>query len=330
MSDQRILVIGGAGYVGSHFCLHAQDMGIHVSVMDNLSKGHRSALRCSHFIEADLNNFQGIFDHLSANAYDTIFHYAANALVGESVANPSIYYSNNIIAAYNLLEAMRLTRHDQIVFSSSCAVYGYPVTLPINEMHPKNPVSPYGRTKLAMEWMLEDYYRAYGIKSASLRYFNAAGCEPSRRLGEDHNPESHLIPNVVKAALKQSKELIIFGNDYPTQDGTCIRDYIHVTDLATAHVLAMQKLESEQLVQLNLGTGVGVSNLEIVKAVSQVSGENLVPRYASRRAGDPSELVADSSLAHKMLAWKPCRSNIKSIVNEVIEWFSNNPDGYRD
>ena len=330
MSDRRILVIGGAGYVGSHFCLHARDIGIDVGVMDNLSKGHRSALRCSHFIEADLNSFQEIYEHLSSQTYDTIFHFAANALVSESVANPSIYYSNNIIAAYNLLEAMRLTRHDQIVFSSSCAVYGYPVTLPISETHPRNPISPYGRTKLAMEWMLEDYHRAYGIKSASLRYFNAAGCEPSSGLGEDHNPESHLIPNVVKAALKQTEELVIFGNDYPTHDGTCIRDYIHVTDLATAHVSAMQKLEIAGLVQLNLGTGVGVSNLEIVKSVSQVSGVNLLPRYASRRAGDPSELVADSSLAHKMLAWKPCRSNIKSIVNEVIEWFSNNPDGYMD
>lgn len=328
MSVHKILVVGGAGYVGSHFCLHAQDLGIDVSVMDNLSKGHKMALRCSNFIEADLNNFQETYEHLSAANYDTIFHFAANALVGESVANPAIYYGNNIVAAYNLLEAMRLTRHDKIVFSSSCAVYGYPVTLPIGEDHPKKPVSPYGRTKLAMEWMLEDYHSAYGLKSASLRYFNAAGCEPSRGLGEDHDPESHLIPNVVKAALKQSEELVIFGNDYPTPDGTCIRDYVHVTDLATAHIAAMQELEREGLIQLNLGTGSGFSNLQIVEAVSAVSGIRLFPRYAPRRQGDPSELVADSSVARKKLKWKPSRSNIESIVNEVIEWFSKNPKGY--
>ncbi len=328
MRDLRILVVGGAGYVGSHFCLHAMDAGIEVDVLDNLSKGHRSALRCSNFIEADLINFDEIHELLSLTSYGTIFHFAASALVGESVANPSMYYRNNIIAAYNLLEAMRLTRHQKMVFSSTCAVYGYPQSIPINENHPKNPISPYGRTKLAMEWMLEDYHTAYGIKSASLRYFNAAGCESGRGLGEDHEPESHLIPNVVKAALGQSPELVIFGNDYPTSDGTCIRDYIHVNDLAVAHVAAMEKLETQGLIQLNLGTGVGYSNLQIVQAVASACGHDLKPRFAARRQGDPAELVADASKAYGMLNWKPYRSDIGSIINDVIRWFSEHPAGY--
>lgn len=328
LSDFKILVIGGAGYVGSHFCLHAQDQGIDVDILDNLSKGHRAALRCSNFHELDLGNFDNILEHFSTHSYDTVFHFAANALVGESVSNPSLYYGNNVVAAFNLLEAMRITMHHKIVFSSSCAVYGYPCTLPMNESHPRNPVSPYGRTKLAMEWMLEDYHNAYGLKSASLRYFNAAGCEHLRGLGEDHDPESHLIPNVVKAALKQAPELVIFGKDYPTPDGTCIRDYVHVTDLAQAHISAMFKLEEEEVVQLNLGTGVGLSNLQIVEAVSRACEVELNPRFAARRLGDPSELVADASKAQKMLNWKPSRSDINSIVNEVIEWFSRNPHGY--
>ncbi|MDD3472710.1 MAG: UDP-glucose 4-epimerase GalE [Syntrophaceae bacterium] len=328
MPNSKILVVGGAGYVGSHFCLYAQDMGLDVCVFDNLSKGHKAALRCSEFVKGDLNDFQTVSRHLSSCSYDAIFHFAADALVGESVANPSKYYKNNIIAAYNLLEAMRMTRHDRIIFSSSCAVYGYPEAIPIKETHPKNPVSPYGRTKLAMEWMLEDFHKAYGIKSASLRYFNAAGCEPSRGLGEDHSPESHLIPNVVKAALGLAKELVIFGNDYPTPDGTCIRDYIHVTDLAVAHVAAMNKLESIDFIQLNLGTGTGLSNREIVETVSNVSGVKLIPIYSARREGDPSELVAESSKAREILDWKPSRSGIESIVKEVIQWFSENPKGY--
>ncbi len=328
MSDRKILVVGGAGYVGSHFCLYAQDLGMEVDILDNFSKGHRAALRCRKFFEVDLINFKDIFEHLSTNTYDTVFHFAANALVGESVANPSLYYSNNIIAAYNLLEAMRLTRHRKIVFSSSCAVYGYPLKLPIREDHPKNPVSPYGRTKLAMEWMLEDYHTAYGMKSASLRYFNAAGCEPRRGLGEDHDPESHLIPNVVKAALNLSPSLVIFGNDYPTKDGTCVRDYIHVMDLAKAHISAMLKLDDKELIQLNLGTGLGYSNLQIVQAVNRATKKQIVFNYAPRRPGDPAELVADASMANLDLDWKPERSDINSIVNEVVEWFSENPTGY--
>ncbi|MEW6114780.1 MAG: NAD-dependent epimerase/dehydratase family protein, partial [Thermodesulfobacteriota bacterium] len=202
MSSERILVIGGAGYVGSHFARYALQQGLDVSIADNLSTGHRSALKGSAFFCFDLTEPGALHQHLSQNRYAAIFHFAASCLVGESVERPDLYYRNNLIAAYNMLEAMRATGHDRVIFSSTCAVYGVPQRLPLTEDHPKQPISPYGRTKLAIEWMLEDYHRAYGIRSASLRYFNAAGCEPQDGLGEDHRPETHLIPNVVRYALK--------------------------------------------------------------------------------------------------------------------------------
>jgi UDP-glucose 4-epimerase len=232
------------------------------------------------------------------------------------------------LAAFNMAEAMRHSGHDRIVFSSSCAVYGYPQRLPIDENHPKNPISPYGRTKLAIEWMLEDYNVAYGIRSAQLRYFNAAGCEPDFGLGEDHRPESHLIPNVVKFALNLSDGLTIFGTDYPTPDGTCVRDYIHVTDLADAHIKASEKLDELPLIRLNLGTGHGFSNMEIVDGVRRIAGVNISPEFGPRRPGDPAELVADALMAKKTLDWTPTRSDLDSMVAEVIRWFSFNPKGY--
>jgi UDP-glucose 4-epimerase len=324
----EILVIGGAGYVGSHFCLFASNSGIRVTVMDNLSKGHKSALRCSEFIQADLLDYEALLTHLSHNRYDAIFHFAASCLVGESVQDPAQYYKNNLLAALNMAEAMRHSGHDRLVFSSTCAVYGYPQKLPLDENHPKNPISPYGRTKLAIEWMLEDYGVAYGIRSAQLRYFNAAGCEPDFGLGEDHRPESHLIPNVVKFALKLSDGLTIFGTDYPTRDGTCVRDYIHVTDLAHAHLKACEKLEETSLIRLNLGTGMGLSNMEIVEAVGRITGVNISPEFGPRRPGDPAELVADASMAQTNLGWTATWSDLDSMVAEVIRWFSLNPKGY--
>ncbi len=328
MKLSKILVIGGAGYVGSHFCLLASNSDIRVTVMDNLSKGHRSALRCSEFVQADLLDYESLLTHLSHNRYDMIFHFAASCLVGESVQDPALYYRNNLLAAFNMAEAMRHSGHDRIVFSSSCAVYGYPQRLPIDENHPKNPISPYGRTKLAIEWMLEDYNVAYGIRSAQLRYFNAAGCEPDFGLGEDHRPESHLIPNVVKFALNLSDGLTIFGTDYPTPDGTCVRDYIHVTDLADAHIKASEKLDELPLIRLNLGTGHGFSNMEIVDGVRRIAGVNISPEFGPRRPGDPAELVADALMAKKTLDWTPTRSDLDSMVAEVIRWFSFNPKGY--
>jgi UDP-glucose 4-epimerase len=297
--------------------------------MDNLSTGHTAALRGHDFFHADLNDAEWLKEHLSRKRYDAIFHFAASCLVGESVTDPAQYYQNNVIAAFRMLEAMRLTGHDRVIFSSSCSVYGVPQSLPLREDHPRNPISPYGRTKLVMEWMLEDYNRAYGIRSASLRYFNAAGCEPDKGLGEDHHPETHLIPNVVRRALNLTDQLVIFGDDYPTGDGTCIRDYIHVTDLAEAHLSALEKLEEVSLIRLNLGTGRGFSNLEVLGAVSRVVGVELKPTIGPRRPGDPPELVADARQAYELLQWRPSRSDLESIVSQVTRWISEHPEGYR-
>ena len=328
MNDHRILVIGGAGYVGSHFARYAASAGFDITIIDNLSTGHQTALKDSRFLKADLHDREFFSNHLAQNRYNAIFHFAASCLVGESVADPAKYYDNNVIAAYNMLEAMRATGHDRVVFSSSCAVYGVPQKLPLREDHPTNPISPYGRTKLAIEWMLEDYYHAYGIRSARLRYFNAAGCEPQDGLGEDHDPETHLIPNVVRFALKLNKELVIFGNDYPTPDGTCIRDYIHVTDLAEAHLKVLDKFDETPLIKLNLGTGHGFSNFQVIDAVARVSGQKLKPQIGPRRPGDPPELVADASEALRVLGWRASRSDLDKIAAEALRWVSEHPNGY--
>jgi UDP-glucose 4-epimerase len=330
MPGRRILVIGGAGYVGSHFTRYAVQSGLSVTVLDNLSTGHAPAVTEAVLIRGDLLDREFLSQHLRENRYDALFHFAASCLVGESVEKPALYYENNVLAAYSMLEAMRATGHDRVIFSSTCAVYGEPQSIPISEEHPKNPVSPYGRTKRAIEWMLEDYQRAYGIRSAALRYFNAAGCEPQDGLGEDHTPESHLIPNVVRYALGLDARLVIFGNDYPTPDGTCIRDYIHVTDLAEAHLKALAKLDSTPLIQLNLGTGSGFSNLGIVEAVSKAVNKQIEFEFGPRRPGDPPELVADATRAFEMLEWKPSRSNVNTIVEQVVQWFSEHPEGYPD
>ena len=328
--ENRILVIGGAGYVGSHFTRNAVDEGYAVSVVDDLSTGHEKALRGSDLFRIDLNDREAFEDHLTKNRYEGIFHFAASCLVGESVSNPSLYYRNNVVAAYNMLEAMRATDHDRVVFSSTCAVYGLPRTLPLKEDHPKAPVSPYGRTKLNIEWMLEDYQNAYGIRSAALRYFNAAGCEPEHGLGEDHNPETHLIPNAIRYALNLDEKFVIFGNDYPTPDGSCVRDYVHVTDLAQAHLKALKKLDQIPLIQLNLGTGKGFSNLEVVRAVSKVCGRDIIYEFGPRRPGDPPELVADPSKAMEILQWRSKRLDIETIVSDAFQWFTEHPNGYED
>ncbi len=323
-----ILVIGGAGYVGSHFARHAADAGFDVTVMDNLSKGHKAAIGGARFVRGDLLDREFIQEHLSRNRYDGVFHFAASCLVGESVADPSLYYENNLLAAFNMLEAMRATDHKRLIFSSTCAVYGEPESLPLKEDHPKKPISPYGRTKLAIEWMIEDYHRAYGLRAACLRYFNAAGCEPEFGLGEDHRPESHLIPNVVRYAKGLADDLVIFGDDYPTPDGTCVRDYIHVTDLAEAHLRALAKLEQVPLIALNLGTGAGFSNLQVVDAVARAADVKLQPRIGERRPGDPPELVADPGEAFRLLDWRPAKSDLDAIVSEVLRWSSAHPEGY--
>jgi UDP-glucose 4-epimerase len=330
VDNENILVIGGAGYVGSHFAHYALKEGYRVTVADNLSTGHRGAVRDAEFVPLDLLDGNSLQACLAEKRFHTIFHFAASCLVPESVADPSKYYRNNVVAATAMLEAMRATGHDRLVFSSTCAVYGIPQSLPIREDSPKNPSSPYGRTKLAIEWMLEDYHAAYGLRWAALRYFNAAGCEPAVGLGEDHEPETHLIPNVVRHALKPTDRLVVFGSDYPTRDGTCIRDYIHVTDLAEAHIKAMEKLDVSPQIRLNLGTGSGHSNLEVVQAVSRVARVALRPEMGPRRPGDPPELVADPSEAFRLLQWHPSRSDLDKMVQEVLTWRSEHPRGYDD
>jgi UDP-glucose 4-epimerase len=330
VESTNILVIGGAGYVGSHFVRYACNAGLHITVWDDLSTGHAAALGKVSLVQADLLDGASFRTHLSQNRYHTIFHFAACCLVPESLKDPAKYYRNNVIATHSMLEAMRATNHDRVVFSSTCAVYGMPQRLPLTEDHPKNPFSPYGRTKLAIEWMLEDYHNAYGLRWAALRYFNAAGCEPDEGLGEDHQPETHLIPNVIRYALNRSPELVIFGKDYPTPDGTCIRDYIHVTDLAEAHVKAMAKLDEVPQIQLNLGTGSGYSNLEVVKAVEEIGRVRLEPFIGPRRPGDPPELVADATAAHTLLQWKPSRSGLEAMVSQAWKWMSQHPRGYDD
>jgi UDP-glucose 4-epimerase len=330
LESKKILVIGGAGYVGSHFSRYALKAGYQVTVWDNLSTGHLASLKDVEFVEADLLDGASFRTHLSENRYHTIFHFAACCLVPESVSAPAKYYGNNVVATFGMLEAMRATNHNRVVFSSTCAVYGMPERLPLTEDHPKNPLTSYGRTKMAIEWMLEDYCVAYGLRWASLRYFNAAGCEPDEGLGEDHRPETHLIPNVVRYALHMAPELVIFGNDYPTPDGTCVRDYIHVTDLADAHIKAMGKLDDIPQIRLNLGTGSGYSNLQVVEAVERIARVRLDPAIGPRRPGDPPELVADARAAGQLLQWKPTRSGLEAMVAEALQWMSKHPNGYED
>ncbi len=301
-----------------------------MTVWDNLSTGHVASLKNVEFVKADLLNVESFRKHLSENRYHTIFHFAACCLVPESISDPAKYYGNNVVATFAMLEAMRATHHHRVVFSSTCAVYGLPERLPLTEDHPKNPFTPYGRTKLAIEWMLEDFHIAYGLRWAALRYFNAAGCEPDEGLGEDHRPETHLIPNVIRYALHLAPELVIFGNDYPTSDGTCIRDYIHVTDLAEAHIKAMGKLDEIPKIQLNLGTGSGHSNLQVLRAVERISGVKLDPTIGPRRPGDPPQLVADARTAQQLLRWKPTRSSLDAMVAETWQWMSQHPHGYED
>lgn len=324
----RILVIGGAGYVGSHTVRLLVRNGHEVYVYDNLSKGHRQAVVDAQLLEGELSdreNLKKIFRELKIEA---VMHFAAFALVGESVAQPAIYYQNNVTATLELLEAMRAAQVWRIVFSSTTATYGQPDKIPIAETTPQLPINPYGFTKLVIEHALSDYAQAYGFGCAALRYFNAAGASPDGDIGEDHDPESHLIPIVLQTALGQRERIGIFGNDYPTPDGTCIRDYIHVDDLADAHLKALDLLQPSSNIQLNLGTGQGQSVLSVIDACRKVTGHPIPTSIEARRPGDPAELVADSSLAQKVLNWKPKYTDIESIVSTAWNWHRSHPRGY--
>jgi len=324
----NVLVVGGAGYIGSHAVRALMDAGHRVSVFDNLSRGHREAVPKDLFIEGELTNRDLLCQVLTDHQIDAVMHFAAFALVNESVNDPSLYYQNNVVAALSLMEAMRLAGVRKFVFSSTTATYGEPDKIPIGESTPQQPINPYGFTKLVIEQALADYAHAYGFGYAALRYFNAAGAHPDGQIGEDHDPESHLIPIVLQVALGQRERITVFGDDYPTPDGTCIRDYVHVNDLADAHLKALDRIRPGEGLCLNLGTGRGTSVREIIDACRKVTGHAIPEQIGSRREGDPAELIADATKAREVLGWSPQYTDIQSIIETAWRWHQSHPRGY--
>lgn len=320
----KILVTGGAGYIGSHTCKALAKAGHDVLVYDNLSTGFRELARWGEFVEADILDRDALKNTLKRYKPDGIIHFAAFSQVGESVADPGKYVNNNVAGTLSILECMRQTGVRNIVVSSTAAVYGIPDVTQITEDLLTSPINTYGETKLFMEWMLADFARAYGISWMALRYFNAAGADSECECGECHDPETHLIPRALMAAAGLLDDFKIMGTDYPTPDGTCVRDYIHVSDLADAHVLAMQYLLSAQGGtgrSVNLGTGLGLSVQQIVDCVAKVTGEKVPYTLGARRAGDPPVLVADGSRATELLHWKPKFTEIDTIIRHAWQWF---------
>lgn len=321
----RILVTGGAGYIGSVVTEHLLAAGHEAVVVDNLSTGHRGAVdRRARFHEGDL--LDESFLAPAIEGCDAVCHFAAFSQVAESVADPLKYYRNNVAGAVSLLGAMRRAGVRYFLFSSSAAVYGEPAETPIREDAPLRPLNAYGNTKLAIERLLADCSAAWDLRSLSLRYFNAAGA--GERHGEDHRPETHLIPLVLDVALGRRDELVVYGDDYPTVDGTCVRDYIHVKDLATAHLLGLEKLVSGASGVLNLGNGKGFSVLEVIRAAERVTKMRVAHRIGPRRAGDPAVLVASSSAAERVLGWKRFHPGIEEIIRDAFAWKRAHPDGY--
>ena len=319
----RILVTGGAGYVGSH-CVKALAAAGHESlVFDNLLRGHREFAKWSKFIEGDIRDAQLLDCVFASQKFDAVMHFAALAYVGESVDDPDRYYDTNVHGTRVLLNSMVRAQVSTIVFSSSCAVYGQPDLAPIHEDTPCKPINPYGFTKYVCEQMLQDFGKAYDVASVRLRYFNAAGAEPSAEIGEDHNPETHLIPLILDAALGLRPHIKIFGTDYPTPDGTALRDFIHVCDLARAHVLALEHLlQNKPSITLNVGTGHAYSVQEVVDTVRAVTGQPVAAQPAPRRTGDPAILIADAARANAVLGWSPTCSDLKMIIADAWRWHS--------
>jgi UDP-glucose-4-epimerase GalE len=316
--DPLVLVVGGAGYIGSHTARALRRHGYKPLIYDNLSRGHRFLAEGFELVAADIANRVELTRALEG--VGAVMHFAADSQVGESVENPRKYFNNNVQGGLAMLDAVLDSGIRRFIFSSTCAVYGIPATVPITEDAPCQPVNPYGISKLFFESALSSYDRAYGLRSMSLRYFNAAGADESAEIGEMHDPETHLIPSALKAITGERGELELFGSDYPTPDGTCIRDYIHVNDLAEAHVLALKQLEAGAAsAQYNLGTGRGASVKEILRTIEEVTGKTVPHRVGPRRAGDPPELVADPSRAQAALRWKATRS-LPEIVRTAWQW----------
>ena len=314
----NVLVVGGAGYIGSHMVKNLCGRGVNVTTFDNLCSGHRDAVSGGEFIEGDLADRAALERVFAARRYDAVMHFASFIEVGESVRLPGKYYRNNVSNTLNLLECMQAAGIDQFIFSSTAAIFGTPQRVPIDETHPTQPINPYGRSKLMVEQMLADLDRAHGLRSVCLRYFNAAGADPAGQLGERHNPETHLIPLVLQAASGRRPSMSVFGTDYDTPDGTCIRDYVHVADLCEAHWLALQSLAQGAGSQAyNLGNGDGFSVFEVIDTVRKVTGRQFTVKHETRRAGDPSRLVADSSAARQKLGWVPKYPSLQTIVEHA-------------
>lgn len=321
----RILVVGGGGYIGSHMLEMLLGKGFDVTVLDNFSTGYRDALSGGDLVEGDLGDAALLDQVFSAQRIDAVMHFAAFIEVGESVREPGKYYLNNFSRTQVLLEAMRRHQVQNFIFSSTAAVYGMPQHVPIAEDHPLAPINPYGRSKLAVEWMLQDYATAHGLRFATLRYFNAAGADPQTRLGERHEPESHLIPLVLQAASGRRDSISVFGRDYDTPDGTCIRDYVHVVDLCAAHELALASLlDGGAGGVYNLGNGLGFSVQEVIQTVRDVTGKDFPVVDAERRPGDPARLVADSRRAMEELGWRPAYAELPTMVEHAWRWECRN------
>lgn len=326
---KNVLVVGGAGYIGSHTAKLLSKRGYVPVVLDNLVRGHRRAANYGPFLEGSMTDSALLHEIFSDYAIAAVMHFAAFCYVGESMEKPAMYYQNNVANTLSLLEVMVERGIGHFIFSSSCSIYGEPEEIPITEDQPRRPMSPYGRSKFMVEQILDDFGRAYGLESVCLRYFNAAGADSDGELGEEHNPETHLIPVVLKTALGQHPHVNIFGNDYPTADGTCIRDYIHVEDLAEAHLLALERLlAGSPSVKYNLGNARGYSVKQVIEIARRVTGRDIPARVIERRAGDPAVLIASSAKANEELGWKVQMSDLEMIMETAWNWHKNHPNGY--
>ena len=325
----KVLVCGGAGYIGSHMVAHLLENGHEVVILDNFQKGHKDSILGGKLYQGDLRDRTILDKVFTENKIDAVIDFAADSLVGESVAEPIKYFENNVGSTLSLLKAMRDYEVKYIVFSSTAATYGEPENLPIQEGDRTFPTNPYGESKLTVEKILKWCDNAYGIKYTALRYFNAAGAHISGKIGEDHRPETHLIPIILQVALGQRDKIMVFGDDYNTEDGTCVRDYVHVSDLASAHLLALERLQrGEESKIFNLGNGTGFSNKQVIEAVRKVTAKEIKAEMAPRRAGDPATLIASSDNAKKELGWKPKYDSLDSIIETAWKWHQAHPNGY--
>lgn len=325
---KKILVTGGAGYIGSHTVVELLKQDYEVIVFDNLISGHKEAVKCS-LIIGDLLNKKDITPVFAKNNFEAVVHFAAFCAAGESMQKPAKYFENNLQGGLNLLEAMRNHQVDKIIFSSTCAIYGFPKKLPVTENEKPKPASVYGESKLMFEKILDWYDQLFGIKNIKLRYFNAAGASLDGKLGEDKKPFTTLVPILIQVTLGKQKKFTLFGDDYPTPDGTCIRDYVHVLDLASAHLKALEYLnKNKQSNAFNVGTGKGYSNKEMIEMVKKVTGVDFKVEIGPRRAGDPAAVYADNRKIKKLLNWQPKYSDLKTIISSAWKWHKTHPEGF--